>query len=262
MKASLRKAVFFALMGAGAAALSAVEASRFFDAGTYRNLQRERFLQTTYYHPERVDLQLVPHTDLSRFTTSFWPEEEGAPVYTAESLYLLSKKDLNAQNPQSVTLEEVSRIFRSVNSMEGIPYFSHKENRWTSLYKHAYCVAGENSKTRIPDDTAGSADGKVMYCMQDDNSFGKMYYKLSYHQNDYEICANFVTTSAVYIGPIKAISPGNLRISLMSLDCGDDILVYLLVQSKFPSMTMLENRMNESFVARLDAIYSWFVAQF
>ncbi len=263
MKKSFFKIAFFVFGGMiFATNLFASTDVNFVNSELYKNLKNERFLQETYYKPSTTVLKIVPHTNLSSFIENFWSKEQGMPSYTAESLYLLSKKDLNSANPESVTIDKVSEIFRSVSSMKGILYFSHKQNKTTALYKEAYCVSAENSKTRIPDDTSGSAEGKIMYCMQNDNSFGKMYYKLSYHQNAEEVCANFVTTNPIYIGPVKAISSGNLKISLLCTDCGEDIMVYLLVQSKFPSISMFEERMNESFVARLDAIYNWFVSQF
>ena len=50
-----------------------------------------------------------------------------------------------------------------------------------TLYKEAYTIKGPKDRTKVADDTAGSADGKVLYCMQNDNSFGKTNYRMEIH---------------------------------------------------------------------------------
>ena len=140
-------------------------------------------------------------------------------------------------------------------------YYS-SDKKIETLYKEAYCIAGPKDRTKVPDDTAGSADGKIMYSMQDDNSFGKTNYRLEYHQTAQEVSAGFSNTTGLYVGPIKGINDDNLRISMVIIDCGQDFMVYMLVQAKFPALKILENSMNESFSSRLNAIYNWFIKQF
>ena len=77
-----------------------------------------------------------------------------------------------------------------------------------------------------------------------------------------EVSASFVNLADVYVGPIKAVDKGNLRINIVIMDCGDDMLVYMLVQSEFPALKILEKTMYNSFSARLEAIYTWFCSQF
>jgi hypothetical protein len=85
---------------------------------------------------------------------------------------------------------------------------------------------------------------------------------LEYHQQSNETSAGFINVSPVYIGFIKAVDTNNLRISLVVNDCGDSFVVYMLVQARFPALSIIENKMNDSFRGRLEAIYKWFVAQF
>ena len=89
-----------------------------------------------------------------------------------------------------------------------------------------------------------------------------MNYKIAYNQRAEEVSAIFCNTTPMYVGPVKAVTEGNLCIGLSIIDCGDSFVVYMIVQCKFPVMPLMENTMNDSLSSRLDAIYRWFVARF
>lgn len=103
---------------------------------------------------------------------------------------------------------------------------------------------------------------KVMYCMQNDNSFGKTNYRLDVIRLKMKQVRALLVTP-IYMGPVKAIDADNMRISVVITDCGGKVmLVYMLVQAKLPAVELFEKTMNDSFGARLDAIYKWFIQQF
>nr|MCR5762378.1 hypothetical protein [Treponema sp.] len=77
-----------------------------------------------------------------------------------------------------------------------------------------------------------------------------------------EISANFVNIDSLKLGPIKGIEPGNLYISLVICDCGDDMLVYLVTQAKTPALKIIQSTIYDSFSSRLSAIYKWFCSEF
>ena len=185
--------------------------------------------------------------------------------YTYEALYLLSK-DFLLSNGKSgktdITVDDVAKVARSVSKMEGMQYYSSTRKKQTTLYKNVYMIPGPKDKTRIADQNTGNADGQISYCIQEDTSFGTFTYKLSYSQKNDTLLAQFLSIDKVGIGPIKAISPENLIINILVIDCGDDILLYLntdLDSVKFPG---IKAQVNESMAARMDAIYKWFITQF
>jgi len=53
-----------------------------------------------------------------------------------------------------------------------------------------------------------------------------------------------------------------LKINLVVIDQNEYYLVYMLVQTKYLSLPLLDSRLNRSFNARIDAIYKWFLNQF
>ncbi|MBO5606333.1 MAG: hypothetical protein J5930_00400 [Treponema sp.] len=248
------------LLGIGAAVSNAMDASKLVDEATYAELKEKGQIQKSYYKQNNVTLTLAPDTELTKGAVSFW-KNDYEPVFLVENLYLIPKKDLGDGTTGKNLIDKSSKIIRSVSRMQGMQYYS-SDNKWETLYKEAYCIESENSKVRVEDDTEGSADGKVMYCMQKDNTFGKMFYRLEYHQTAEEVSAGFSTTAPIYVGFIKAIAPGDLKISVVITDCGDDVMVYMVVKAKFPAMAVLEKSMKRSFSARLDAIYKWFVESF
>ena len=226
----------------------------------FAELSETGFMERSYYKKKNVMLELTPETSLSRQMAMFWPEENDKPTFIAEDLYMIDKDSLGGKD--SVSVDRISKIMRSVSKMKGMQYYSHGEKKYETLYHECHFIKGPNDRTPVEDDTEGNADGKVMYCMQDDNSFGKINYRIEYHQNENEVNVNFVNVTTLRVGPIRAIVPGNLRISFVIVNCDDEILIYMLVRSKFPALSMLEKKMKESFSARLDAIYEWFKTQF
>ena len=213
-------------------------------------------IERTYKNVSDFSQAISPNTEFSKRSATTWKNDSSK--FASENLFLVKKSDLGGDN----SLSAVSKIVRSISTMKGIQYYSNGDKKWETLYKDAYCIQGPKDRTRVPDDTEGNADGKILYCMQNDNSFGKTNYRLEYHQSQTEVSAAFVNTTGLYVGPIKGVDNNNLRINIVIMDCGDDMLIYMLVRAKFPALSILEKTMNESFSSRLDAIYKWFLEQF
>lgn len=242
--------------------LYSVSPEKILDQKVYSNLLDKGKIERTFYNEKNVDLSLNPKTDLAKKAITSWPVEKDEPVYIAEELFMFDKKDLSTGDISKVTIDEASKIIRSVSKMEGMKYYSHTDKKTEVLYKDCYCIKGADDRTKVPDDLTGNANGKIMYCLQNDNSFGKTNYRLEYHQTENEVSATFINTTPIYMGIVKAIDSDNLRINVVITDCEDKMLVYMLVQAKFPALAVFEKTMNESFGSRLDAIYKWFVQQF
>lgn len=242
--------------------LYSISPKQILDSKVYSNLLENGKIERTFYNKKNVIISLYPKTLLAKKAIKSWPSEKDEPVYIAEELFMLEKKDLGTGDVSKATIDKASKIIRSVSKMEGMEYYSHSDKKSEVLYKDCYCIKGPNDRTRVPDDLTGSANGKIMYCFQNDNSFGKTNYRLEYHQTENEVSATFINTTPIYMGIVKAIDSDNLRINVVITDCEDKMLVYMLVQAKFPALAVFENTMNESFGSRLDAIYKWFVHQF
>ena len=218
-------------------------------------------LQNVFLNDTKVELTLLPNTELSSLAVGHWDNSE-KPRLTTEKLFYLDKNSLDsAENPENLSIEKVSKIIRSISTMKGTDYYSNRHKKWETLYHDASLIKSPADKSKIPDDTEGSADGKTLYCMQDDNSFGKCYYKLTYKQRKNEVSVCFDNFEPLKFGFITAAKAHNVKINLVVVDEGDHFLVYLMVQAYYPRIALLEDKMIDSFNARVDSIYKWFVAQ-
>ena len=243
-------------------ALYSYEADKIVSKSIYEQLESSGKIMKSYYKQGDVDLSLVPSTLLAQnLSKNLWPKKNEEPAFVRESLYLVPKSSLKSATGE-VSIEEASRVIRRISTMQGIEYYSHNEERYTTLYDNAYCIKGADDRTRVADDVTGSADGKILYALLDDNSFGKTNYRMEYHQNEDEVCMHFINVTPLKFGPVKAVANDNLHILLDISDCGNYFAVYILAKTKFPAFSFLEKTMNESFNARLDAIYDWFCKQF
>ena len=213
-------------------------------------------LQNVFQNQNEVELSLCPKTELSALAVSHW-DNKISPRLTTEKLFYLEKKSLG----KNATIEKVSKIIRSISTMKGTEYYSNRHKKWETLYHDAYLIKSPAEKTRIPDETEGNADGKILYCMQDDNSFGKCYYSLNYREKSDEVSVCFDNFEPLKFGIITASKAHNVKINLVVKDDGEYFLVYLIVQAYYPRIAILENKMIDSFNARVDSIYKWFVKE-
>lgn len=209
---------------------------------------------------------LTPKTEYCQNTTVFnGGDEKEEPSFVAESLYLVKKTDLISSSKKSnpdVSVDEVSRIVRSISKMKGMEYYSNSQQAWDILYSESYLISDPISKERIPDFLEGSADGLELYCFQNEHAFGESIYSILYHQNEKEVSVTFQNIEALKYKFITAVKKGNMNINLVVMDCGDSFLVYMVIQADVIRVSIIEKRMNKSLNARLDAIYKWFTEQF
>ena len=213
-------------------------------------------LQNVFLNDDKVELSFLPKTELSDLAVTNWNNFEN-PRLTTEKLFYLDKKSLGKNS----SIKKVSKVIRSISTMAGTEYYSNRHKKWETLYHEAYLLKAPNDKTKIPDQTEGSADGKTLYCMQDDNSFGKCYYTLNYRERSNEVSVCFDNFEPLKFGFITAAKAHNVKINLVVVDEGEYFLVYLMVQAYYPRIALLEDKMIDSFNARVDSIYKWFVKE-
>lgn len=212
------------------------------------------------------NLELLPQVSWANdIKANYIPKKSGDYPFTYEALYYLNKQDLlktSNSSAKEITIDDVSKICRSISKMQGMKYYSTTRKKELVLYEKAYTIANAESTEAIPDKNTGSADGLELYALQDDNSFGVTRYKLNYRQSETELLATFVNKDVMGIGPFKAIYPDDMSINLLVIDCGENFLLYIttdLDSVKFPG---IKGQITESITSRMDAIYKWFVKQF
>ena len=165
-------------------------------------------------------------------------------VAELENLLLLEKSN---SAKQTFNIEDVSTVFRSFSKMQGMKYFSTTRKKEKILYEKAYTIANETSSEKISDKNTGNADGQVLFCYQEDASFGVCRYKVEYKQNQDTLFALFSNIDTLGIGPFKAIFPGKMKINTIVIDCGDSILLYLGTDADSKKLPGIKGQLEDSF---------------
>lgn len=212
------------------------------------------------------DFLLIPESEFkSKIMANKSVKSDKKFTYVYENLYYISKADIlekSKSEKTSITMDDVSKVFRSVSKMEGMKYYSNSKKKEAVLYEKAYTIANKDSSEPIPDMTEGSADGKTLYCFLEDSSLGECKYELNYFQTEDSLYLGFSNLNSVGIGPFKAIEPGNLKINILVIDCGDSMLFYLHSDSSSVKFPGIKDHISKSICARMDAMISWFQYQF
>lgn len=204
------------------------------------------------YKEKDVKLKFCPKTTFGNQISTEWVAKNGkTPNLVAEAYYVLPKKE-------KITIDDISSMARSFSSMEGIEYYSNSKNKYEVLYPECYTVSGEDGKKKVPDITTGSADGKKIYILQKDNSFGKSVYEMNFKQSGDELFFTSVNLNSLWYGIVKAVSPKALKLTFLINNGGKDLEFYILVEGDIASIPFIDDFIKESFVARLDAVYNWF----
>lgn len=212
------------------------------------------------------EAKLIPQTQFEDSMKNFVfgkiaPEKMG---FAEEKLYRLPKSEIENKNAAALDTNTASKIMRSVSKMQGMQYFSRSRKSWDELYSQAFRVENPDSKdfSAAPDLNEGDANGLEIFAFLNDHTFGESVYKISYKQNQNEFLMLMENYSALTYGPVKAVKPGDLKMCVCVIDCGDEFLFYIGNYAEFKMISALKKRLNNSFEARLEAIYNWFKKQF
>ncbi|MCR4939033.1 MAG: hypothetical protein K5930_02855 [Treponemataceae bacterium] len=205
-----------------------------------------------YYKEKNVPLKLCPDTYFGKQISEEWAGKKGKTAnFVAEAYYVLPKKE-------NISIEDISIMTRSFSTMQGIEYYSNSEKKYEVLYPECYTVSDEKGKTKIPDVTYGSADGKKIYILQNDNSFGKSVYEMNYKQKGEEIYFTSVNLDSLKYGIFTAAGPKTLKLTFLVVNGSKEIGFYALVEGDIASFPFIDDFIKDSFVSRLDAVYNWF----
>ena len=204
------------------------------------------------YKEKDIKLKYCPNTAFGKQISAEWTAKNGkTPNLVAEAYYVLPKNE-------RVSIDDISVMARSFSTMEGIQYYSNSKEKYETLYSECYTVSDKDGKKKIPDMTSGSADGKKIYILQKDNSFGKSVYEMNFKQTADELYFTSVNLESLWYGIFKAVSAKALKLTFLINNGGKDLEFYVLVEGDIASIPFIDDFLKESFVSRLDAVYNWY----
>lgn len=212
--------------------------------------------QRLLYKEADAKPQLYPETTVGSDCWNAWYENHTTdPIFLAEAVYTIPKKPGTEGTSQ---INEISRIGRSFSTMQGLEYYSNTRKKMAVLYDECYTVSDLQSRKRVADQTSGSAGGKTVFYIQKDKSFGRALYAARYTQTEDELCFTSVNQDPLSFSVFKAVKPQDLYLTVLITEHDDYFSVYILAQADFASIPLIDEFLEKSFMARLDAVYTWF----
>lgn len=219
-------------------------------------LKKNKKVINNFTYRDEQNYYLCPKTKIAEASIKEWNEIRNEdPSISVEAIYLVEKnKTLKNQK------QKIKQILHSVDKMQGLEYYSFTRKKKEVLYSEAYAIDNLENRNKITIDV--TEDIKQLFVFQDDNSFGKYASKVVY--NDFGCDNSFVCINQDYVtfALIKVVKPQDLRIFLDVIECENELIIYLTIQVKATSLKILEGIMNQSFMARTDALYDWFCNEY
>jgi hypothetical protein len=220
-------------------------------------LSEKGVVQRVSYRQKGQAPSLAPSLGLASEAISFWEGDE--PPFISETLYLYKKADASPGNPG---IRDISRILRSISRLEGIEYYSTSRKKMRTLYEKSWAVDGAKTRARIPDPVEGSADGKTVFAMQKDLTFGEYVYRYEYRETQDTVAFYSRNEETLSYAIFDLVDAGSLRTSLVVHDMGDYLLTYNLTKVRFAAIPGIESKVRSSFTTRAQAVYEWFIREY
>ena len=231
------------------------------DSKYISELKENNKISRFFTEKDNSDFQFYPDLELSESATKKWKStRQDKSNFTIESIYRLekSKTEFTGTDLEKILFEDakIKKILRSVSKMEGIEYYSNSRKRTEVLYSKAYTVNNPTERKKIPD----SFDfyKNPIYVLLDDNYFGEYLSVINYDSKDSENCFEYINIDNINYGIIKVVEPNNMLVFIDVINCENEIIVYVYIQSKMDVPAIFKNKIYDSFVARTDALFEWF----
>lgn len=231
------------------------------DSKYLNELRTTNKISRFFTEKDNSNLQLYPDLELSKKASKKWKTtRQDNPNFTIESIYRLekSKSGVIGEDLGKILFEDakIKKILRSVSKMEGIEYYSNSRRKTEVLYSKAYKVDNPIDRNKIADNL--NYFENPIYVLLDDNSFGEYLSVVNYDSKDFENCFEYINIDDINYGIIKAVEPNNLQVFIDIINCEDEIIVYVYIQSKMDVPAIFKSKIYDSFVARTDALFDWF----
>ena len=182
------------------------------------------------------------------------------PIFTMETLSLIKNTNPNKK-------KNLRNILCSISSLKGLQYYSPSRKKMRLLYKDSYVVKkvdakGKTKYVRIADPIGKLSDGTSLLVFQEDLTFGKNIYEFKYFMDTSAVSLMVTNTEPLYYSIFKSLDSKDLNSMLLAYELGDYLLLYTATRAKFHKIIGLENKIKNSFTARLDAMGKWFVGKY
>ena len=217
-------------------------------------LHKGCLLRSVYNQKSAAPIFVPPFAVPQNFAEAW---NKGELCFFIEALYLHKKAQGSVKD-----VEKISRILRSVSKLKGLRYYSSSRKKMRTLYEASYVIDNPQTGRRMEDPIDNLETDFSVYVFQKDLTFGGNNYR-------YRFCsdadsAGFLSANieTLKYSIFKAVEPECLQASVAVTDLGEYLLMYALTRAQFVAPSMLQERVQNSFRTRGEAVYGWFIAQY
>jgi hypothetical protein len=147
----------------------------------------------------------------------------------------------------------------ALSTLAGIQYYSASRKSMRTFFEYSRVIDSPNTKNPLPDPVYSIPPERLtLYARQKDLTFGDNVYRYEYlvKRDVVFFVQENVTSMSVALFP--AIGKGRLRTVIAVFDCGDVLLIYVASMARAASISVLGERIGNSFSNRAEAVLKWF----
>lgn len=193
--------------------------------------------------------------------------ESDASALRIEALVLLPWAAQTAGGALQLPSQEIHarlmRILTSIQTMEGIEYWSASRQRMRTLYETAQFVDPDSRTTRIdpPALPQRLAPGysRIFYAFMKDLTFGGNVMKYSVELGESSLSVRSENASTMKYMLLPLVGPGGMKSDIVMLPCRDGLLGFFAMELAAPQIVAA--RVFESAGNKLLGVLGWFVRE-
>lgn len=209
------------------------------------------------YIEESADVSLLPDFEGSADLRSKLKDFD--PSGVVELLYTMPLPDTKGQDMMLYILQHVAKI----STMEGIEYYSGSRKAMYPYLEKNYVVATRRGTKKVDDPVFHTLPDEPvnLYVFQDDTTFSKAWYDVSYEVTGDAIHLSLTNTSVIRYKMFPVMREGRLKIDLIVIPRENDLLFYGSAAFKIGSTFGIDLKLDKSFDHRMSALQVWFSNQ-
>lgn len=193
------------------------------------------------------------------------------PNLGVEAVYLYPAKGIRADEE---TLTRLYAMLHRVSTLAGFEYYSHSREHMRTFFRRFYpiskpedpaIIVGEDvpNPPPMPDPVpAGLPPVDTLYVFQEDLTFGESISRIEYFTGGEVLSLAITNLTDLHYKFIRLVKEENMQIHLSLIVLDDYILFYGNSAVRTFNLFGLAARRKESFLNRIEAMYSWFTGRF
>ncbi|MDC7231705.1 MAG: hypothetical protein PQJ58_00610 [Spirochaetales bacterium] len=181
------------------------------------------------------------------------------PNGIVELLYTMPLPDVADEDMMLHILQSLSRI----STLKGIEYWSGSRQQMYPYLSEAYVVDKKRSSKKQADPvfTSLPAKGESIVIYQEDTTFGKAWYDVTYKVEEDAIRLSMLNATTIRYKGFPVMRKERLRIEMVILPGEENLYFYGVAAFKLGETFGVNIRLNQSFDHRMSSLQTWFSNQ-